>query len=130
MPRKSVKPRCPADTPKPVKDEFARLVRLMGDRAIDADELTLLMLATSWITWRDARRQVQQDGTVVMSGGTAIAHPALAVAHQAHTQILALCKELGLTAASRRKLVDAEDDAPPEPQTWDDLDDEEEDGQA
>ena len=38
-----------------------------------------------------------------MSGGTAIQHPALAVADRAQQQIVSLSRELGLTPASRQK---------------------------
>ena len=103
-------PTCPSDTPPEVKKEFKRLVSLMDGRATPADSLALLMLAQSWTTWRRATAQVTKFGNVVMSGGTAIANPSLAIAHQAHGQILALCKELGLTATSRRKLVPPEFD--------------------
>ncbi len=97
-------PSCPSDVPQDVKQEFARLLELMGDRAASTDALTLLMLATSWVTWRKATTEVARLGLVVMSGGTAIANPHLAVANQAHRQIVELCKELGLTPNARRKL--------------------------
>lgn len=98
------KPTCPRDVPPEVKKQFAQLVDLMDGRATKADEVTLLLLATSYVTWRQARVEVARLGNVVMSGGTAIANPSLAIAHQAQQEILALCRELGLTAASRRKL--------------------------
>jgi P27 family predicted phage terminase small subunit len=87
-----------------VRKEFKRLLGLMGDRAASADALAILMLATSWITWRKATAEVARLGLVVMSGGTAIANPHLAVANTAHRQIVELCKELGLTPSARRKL--------------------------
>ena len=102
------RPTCPADASLEVAAEFARLVKLMDARATEADEITLLMLATSWLTWRRATAEVAKLGNVVMSGGTAIANPSLSVAHQAHGQIVTLCKELGLTAASRKKLAPTE----------------------
>jgi P27 family predicted phage terminase small subunit len=97
--------KCPADVPPEVAAEFERIVGLMGERAVEADCLTVLMLAHSWTTWRKAIADVHKLGTVVMSGGTAIPNPSLGVAHQAHMQIVTLCKELGLTAASRKKVA-------------------------
>lgn len=97
-------PACSPDAPVEVREEFDRLVVLMGGTATAADSLTLMMLATSWTTWRRATAEVARLGNVVSSGGTAIANPSLAIAHQAHGQIIALCRELGLTPASRRKL--------------------------
>ena len=95
---------CPADTPEDVQTAFDAFVGAMSGRATPGDSHALLMLATSWTTWRKATASVAELGPVVMSGGTAIANPSLAVAHQAHGQILALSRELGLTAASRQKL--------------------------
>lgn len=101
-------PSCPPDVPAEVAAEFNRVVQHLGRRAESADAYTILMFATAWTTWRKAQADVAEQGAVVMSGGTPCPHPALAVAHQAHGQLLALAKELGLTAASRKKL------APPE----------------
>jgi P27 family predicted phage terminase small subunit len=96
---------CPADVPEEVAAEFDRIVELMGDRTVEADCLTVLMLAHSWVTWRRAMLEVHRLGNVVMSGGTAIPNPSLGVAHQAHGQIVTLCKELGLTPATRHKVA-------------------------
>lgn len=106
---KPSRPTCPRDVAPEVAAEFRRLVALMEGRATKADELTLLLLATSYATWRRATAEVARLGNVVSSGGTAIANPSLAIAHQAQQQILALCRELGLTAASRRKLQPQDD---------------------
>ncbi len=103
-------PTCPPDVPQEVRDEFDRLVGLLGVRATSADALALLMLATSWTTWRKATAEVARLGLVVMSGGTAIANPSLAIAAQAHRQIVELCRELGLTPTSRKKLAPEEFD--------------------
>jgi|GEM_PF-2265639 len=105
-------PTCPPEVTDDVREEFVRLAELLGDKATPADSLTLLMLATSYTTWQRATAEVARLGNVVMSGGTAIANPSLAIAHQAHGQILALCRELGLTPASRRKLGGSPDKNP------------------
>ena len=102
-------PVCPLDATQDVQQEFARLLDLMGDRAASADSLALLMLATSWTTWRKATAEVARLGLVVMSGGCAISNPNLAIAAQAHNQVLTLCRELGLTPSARRKLGGAAD---------------------
>jgi P27 family predicted phage terminase small subunit len=93
------------DLPEDVRQQFDRLVSLMDGRATPADAITLTMLATSLTTWQKATAEVARLGNVVMSGGTAIANPSLGIAAQAHRQIVELCRELGLTAASRRKLA-------------------------
>lgn len=97
-------PPCPPDTPPEVAAEFARVAGLIGERLRPEDEFALLMFATAWTTWRRAQADVARDGAVVMSGGTACPHPALSVAAQAHGQILALAKELGLSPAQRKRL--------------------------
>jgi P27 family predicted phage terminase small subunit len=98
-------PTCPSDTPPEVKKAFEWITGLLGRHATHADSLALLMLATSWTVWRKACADVNEQGHVVSSGGSAIANPALAVAGTAQAQILALCKECGLTLAARKKLL-------------------------
>ena len=98
----STTPACPDDVPEEVRFEFERLAKLLGPRVHAEDMHLLLMLATSWVTWRGAQRDVAEQGRVVMSGGAAIGHPSLAIAAQAHTQIVTLSRELGISPRSRK----------------------------
>src|SRR3954468_22977529 len=104
MPRKRMSPRLDDMAPD-VRAEFTRILSMLTTRLRPEDEYAVTMLATAWVTWRKAQADVEVQGRVVMSGGTAIANPALSVANQAHTQILALARELGLTPAARKKLL-------------------------
>lgn len=101
---KNTAPACPPDVPPEIAAEFDRLLEMMDGRATPADTITLLMLATSWTTWRRATAEIHRLGNVVMSGGMAVPNPSLSIAHQAHGQIVKLAKELCLTAASRKQL--------------------------
>jgi P27 family predicted phage terminase small subunit len=105
----------PAHLPPAVAETFATLAEQIEARLAAEDAIVVEMLATAVVAWRDAQAQVQRDGRVVMSGGTAIPHPALSVAQQAQHQIVTLCRELGLSPSARRKLKLAE----PEPaESW------------
>ena len=97
----------PCELPPDEAAEYARLAEVLGERLKPEDAYPIAMLATAWVTWRTAQADVARDGRVVMSGGTACPHPALSVAAQAHSQIVQLAKELGLTPASRKKLPKA-----------------------
>ncbi|MAT71183.1 MAG: phage terminase small subunit P27 family [Planctomycetaceae bacterium] len=102
MPKQRLK--IPTDLPADVRREAQKLVRLLGKRVRPGDEYLLSLLASAWINWRSATADVAEQGRVVMSGGTAIANPSLAVATGAATQIVTLARELGLSPAARRKL--------------------------
>ena len=54
---------------------------------------------------RKAVRDIDETGTVVMSGGMAIPNPNITVAERIQGQILAISKEMGLSAALRRRLT-------------------------
>jgi len=102
------RPKCPKNVPAEVAATFKMFAAMMTAPTAP-DGPALLMLAESWTTWRTARADVARLGSVVMSGGCAIANPSLAVAAQAHQQIVGLLKELGLTASSRKKLSTPEE---------------------
>jgi len=97
-------PVCPPEVPQDIRAEFDRLAKLLGERLRPEDSDLLLLYAAAWATWRSAQADVARDGRVVMSGGTAIPHPALTVAGQAHQQILALSRELGIGPSQRKRL--------------------------
>jgi P27 family predicted phage terminase small subunit len=88
--------------PAAVKAEFAQLVKLLGPRARSEDSYLLTLLATSWHTWRAAQADVERLGNVVDSEDGKIANPALAVAAQAHNQIVGLCDRLMITPKTRK----------------------------
>lgn len=84
---------------------------LIGDRLAAEDRFVVEMLCVAWATWKEARKAVDAQGAVVMSGGTAIPNPNLTVADKAQAQFLQLAKELGLSPAARKKLaIDATED--------------------
>jgi P27 family predicted phage terminase small subunit len=97
----ATKPECPDDAPAEVRAEFERLTMLLGHRVNAEDMPLLLMLATAWTTWRAAQADVARQGRVVMSGGTACPHPALAIADKAYQQIVTLSRELKITPKTR-----------------------------
>jgi phage terminase small subunit len=101
--RRPIEP--PPGLPPDVAAEFERLAGLLVDTLRPEDSDLLGMYATAIVTWRTARATVAAEGERVMSGGTCIANPSLAIAAQAHREILALAKQLriGPASASRKR---------------------------
>jgi P27 family predicted phage terminase small subunit len=104
MPKRRAKRLRLSELPKDVATEVRRLVAELGARLRPEDEYAVIMLATAWATWKKAQADVESQGRVVMSGGTAIANPALTVAEKAGREIVTLARELGMTPAARKKL--------------------------
>lgn len=93
----------PKHLPAETRKTFREIVEQLGDRLKPEDARTVEMYAVAWETWRKAISDVQKQGAVVMSGGTPVSHPALAVASQAHAQLLQLSDRLGINPAARHK---------------------------
>lgn len=61
---------------------------------------SLALLADSFVTYRDAKKQVEADGYIQTTAtGTLKSHPLLTSMHQAFDRYLKLSKELGLHEA-------------------------------
>ena len=104
MPRKKQNIALPRQLPKSVKAEAKRITDLLGSRLRPEDKYIVAMFAAAWTVWLDATATVAEEGKIVMSGGTAVQHPQIAVAAAAGKEVLALGRELGLSPASRKKL--------------------------
>lgn len=78
---------CTPGMPAAVVEEFDRLAALFARSATDVDGLSLEILAANLAMWRKAVRDVDELGQVVMSGGIAIANPAIAISERAQVQI-------------------------------------------
>lgn len=90
---------CTPGMPKDVAEEFDRLAKLFERTATDIDAISLELLASNLAMWRKATRDVDALGQVVMSGGIAIANPAIAISERAQVQVRAMIAELGISAA-------------------------------
>lgn len=101
----TTRPSCSSMLPDAAKVEFERMVDVLGGKAGAVDAVALEMLAANIATWRKAVRDIDETGTVVMSGGMAIPNPNITVAERIQGQILAISKEMGLSAALRRRLT-------------------------
>lgn len=102
VPMRPEPPPCPLKLPKEARDEYQRLAELVTGLKAE-DGYSLAMLATCWVTWKRATKEVEKLGNVVMSGGCAIPNPSLGVAARAQNQIMALQKELGIGPIQRKK---------------------------
>lgn len=96
---------CTPGMPKDVAEEFDRLAKLFERTATDIDAISLELLASNLAMWRKATRDVDALGQVVMSGGIAIANPAIAISERAQAQVRAMIAELGISAAFKRKMA-------------------------
>lgn len=97
-------PVCSPELPEGTRNEFARIVSLLGPRATAVDAIALELLASSVALWKRCQADIEKLGPVVMSGGVAVANPAIAVAKEAQGQILAVSRELGLSAEIKRRM--------------------------
>ena len=98
---------CTPGMPAAVVEEFDRLAALFARSATDADGLSLEILAANLAMWRKAVRDVDELGQVVMSGGIAIANPAIAISERAQVQIRSMIADLGISASFKRKMAGA-----------------------
>lgn len=98
---------CTPGMPAPVVEEFDRLAALFARSATDVDALSLEILAANLAMWRKSVRDVDEQGQVVMSGGIAIANPAIAISERAQVQIRSMIADLGISASFKRKMAGA-----------------------
>lgn len=90
--------------PASVAEEFDRLAKLFERSATEIDSIALEILSANLAQWRKAVRDVDEQGIVVMSGGIAMANPAIAVSERAQGQIRSIISDLGITVAFKRKM--------------------------
>lgn len=95
----------PPNMPATMIEEFDRLALLFERTATDIDAIALEVLAANLAQWRRSVRDVDTQGIVVMSGGIAMANPAIAVGERAQGQIRSMLTDLGITAAFKRKMM-------------------------
>lgn len=95
----------PPDMPAAMVAEFDRLAQLFERAATEIDAIALEILAANLAQWRRSVRDVDSQGIVVMSGGIAMANPAIAVGERAQGQIRSMLTDLGITAAFKRKMM-------------------------
>lgn len=95
----------PPDMPAAMVAEFDRLAQLFERAATEIDAIALEILAANLAQWRRSVRDVDAQGIVVMSGGIAMANPAIAVGERAQGQIRSMLTDLGITAAFKRKMM-------------------------
>lgn len=91
--------------PPAVVEEFDRLAQLFERTATEVDVIALEILASNLAQWRRSVRDVDTQGIVVMSGGIAMANPAIAVGERAQIQIRSLIADLGISTAFKRKMA-------------------------
>ena len=91
--------------PASIAEEFSRLATLFARSATEVDSIALEILSANLAQWRKAVRDVDEQGIVVMSGGIAMANPAIAVSERAQGQIRSMIADLGIAAAFKRKMM-------------------------
>lgn len=86
------------------KQEWRRVARILHRLRVltDADLTALAAYCDAYSRWRDARKQIEDQGITTETGaGNLKAHPATTVVHQAMLEMRQFMSEFGLTPASR-----------------------------
>jgi len=107
--------RCPPGTPRPIRLQFARLLRELGPvgflRPVDVDNL--LTLASAIVAQREAARGLAEHGLVIPDpahGGRMAKSPYWQIWREAGSVIATLGARFGLSPADRERLSGAGDD--------------------
>lgn len=98
---------CTPGMPAPIVEEFERLAKMFERSATEIDGIALEIMAANMAQWRRSVRDVEENGIVVMSGGIAMANPAIAVGERAQSQIRSMIADLGISASFKRKMAGA-----------------------
>ena len=102
-------PEPPAFLSKGAKRHFIETAKVLTEMRImsDSDAPALAMYAQSYQIRRDALKIVEAEGLTVTSprNGFLMQHPALGIANTAQDRCLKIMKELGLTPASRNRVL-------------------------
>ncbi len=92
--------------------EWRQLVKLLGSDVSERDRIGLTILATSYADYREAQRQVDENGTVVLGPtGQPIKNPYCLVLKESFDRIRPLLTEFRLTPQARGKMTKRERDA-------------------
>jgi P27 family predicted phage terminase small subunit len=98
-------PRIPKDLSPAAATEWRRMVRLLAGKLHQLDEVALVVLCTSFADYREAQRQVDEHGTVVLgTTGQPIKNPYCLVLKESWERIRPLLAEFGLSPLARAKL--------------------------
>lgn len=105
MSSKATSPKMPKDLSPAAATEWRRMVRLLSGKLNQLDEVALTVLCTSFADYRNAQRQVDEHGTVVLgTTGQPIKNPYCLVLKESWERIRPLLSEFGLSPLARAKL--------------------------
>lgn len=117
---KRCKPVAPANLPQEAHILWRELVKLLDDMGVltNADRRALEMLCRAYADYLAAREDIEKWGrvweTVTREGSTKLQrNPAIAIANEAHAQVVRLLIEFGLTPAARAKVGKTPDKSDP-----------------
>ncbi len=97
-------PRMPADLSPAAATIWRRLVKLLAGKLHQLDEVGLTVLSTSFADYREAQRQVDEHGTVVLgSTGQPVKNPYCLVLKESWERIRPLLTEFGLSPLARSR---------------------------
>lgn len=98
-------PKMPRDLSAAAATEWRRMARLLTGKLNQLDEVALTVLCTSFADYREAQRQVDEHGTVVLgTTGQPIKNPYCLVLKESWERIRPLLGEFGLSPAARAKM--------------------------
>jgi P27 family predicted phage terminase small subunit len=123
-------PRMPGHLTPEARKEWKRVLPMLLERGsmTDGDAAALSMYVEIFARWVAAKKDVEENGltittTVLDKNGEAVSsrkvNPALRVAQDCEKSLRASLRELGLTPASRTKVLPAIRQEPKEESAWD-----------
>jgi P27 family predicted phage terminase small subunit len=100
-------PRCPAHLSKEAKQEWRRVVKILGPLklATAADRAALAIYCAAWARWIAADAIASLREVISTKSGNAIQNPFRSVANRAEEIMLKAAAEFGMTPSSRSRLT-------------------------
>lgn len=102
---------------KTAKDAYNDIVKIVSDMGVmsKGDSLALSLLVDAYKRYLDARKDLKKNGQVeesFNSNGAKVRkkNPSIDIAFEAHTKMMNILREFGLTPASRSKVSSVEDE--------------------
>lgn len=88
------------------RSEWERITNLLAAERIlhDKDISALTIYCESWATYRHARQQIEQHGTVITVGGSPVKNPYCGIVDAEWRRIKDFHSAYGMTASSRARL--------------------------
>ena len=102
----------PLDIEPEAKKYMKEVVSMLTENGLieRVDDAAIKMLAYNYSTFIKAQKTISKDGlTVISDRGNIAEHPAVKIGKDAQVQAMKVMQEFGLTARSRKKLLNTQE---------------------